>query len=126
MAEKKSTYNATKYKNNRAYDNKVYKFINLKLRKDDDQKILEAFEEAKQHGISHRQVLNDWYNGVQSTNAKTADNSGHTIESDVIPILESLTGVNPENKARASEIAEKVQSDLRYKNIVRELTESEV
>lgn len=121
MAEKKSTYNATKYKNNRAYDNKVYKFINLKLRKDDDQKILEAFEEAKQHGISHRQVLNDWYNGVQ-----TANKSGHTIESDVLPILESLTGVKPENKARAAEIAEKVQSDLRYKNIVRELTESEV
>lgn len=124
MAEKKSTYNATKYKNNRAYDTKTYKAINLRLRYDEDGDVIDAFSEGRKCGIQNRQMVAEWFR--HGGNAKTANNGGHTIKSDVLPILDTLTGVKPENEARAAEIAEKVQSDLRYKNIVRELTESEV
>lgn len=120
---RKNPYNETRYKNNRAYDKKTYKFISVRLRLSDDEDIISALNEDIKDGYTYRDVFRTWY---EHRNAKTADNGGHTIESDVLPILDSLTGVKPENKDRAAEIAEKVQSDLRYKNIVRELTESEV
>jgi hypothetical protein len=124
MAKVFHPYNEARRRNNKNYDEKTYKKLGIALRLDEDAEIISALEEASQHGIKRRETISDWfYNGG---NAKTANNSGHRIESDVMPILDSLTGVKPENKARAAEIAEKVQSDLRYKNIVRELTESEV
>ena len=53
----KRPYSEARKRANRKYDEKTYAYIMLRLRKEDDKDILEAFASAKERGISHRELL---------------------------------------------------------------------
>lgn len=62
MAKKRNQrFTPAKYAANRKYDAKTYKKVMIPLRYDEDAEIIADIEEAKEHGVNHREWLNSLF-----------------------------------------------------------------
>ncbi len=59
----KREYTPARAEANARYDEKTYKQINFRLRKDEDADIIESIEEAKQNGLTGREWLRELFEG---------------------------------------------------------------
>lgn len=120
MAKVFHPYNEARYRNNKNYDDKTYRKFGVMLRLDDDAEILKAIDEAKEHGISYRQMVNDlFYNG------RSRPGGDYPIADDVERAVMDIAG-GDYDRSIIPQIAEKIKMDGRYQNIVQEYVENEL